>query len=333
MDGTTNRRRQVSGKRRAMIEPEAFKTLHDGAIDLCYDADSWKSGDVETIKGAVCVAIDSYAIAFPNLPERREQARQAAGGPPMVLASTAYDIRNHLHMDLSIGFDQDRFSRARAHVRRVLGLIGGRAKPLFVFDRGWLSNGMVGFLEDEGALYVFRCGRDDLPKGLAEGGEDDREAVFAGREIRLARFRAGSAPGSGTEVLATNGRDLAIEELGEFYHGLWRTGTSYNTLKRLLKAEDLPGKGWTAVQQDFYAGAMAADMLMMLELESAPKMEARIRAAGGLDGHRAWLDRAVGFYAEGYIQALCLEGAARRDRAMTLLESEMEKEVGRRFSR
>jgi len=134
-----------------------------------------------------------------------------------------------------------------------------------------------------------------------------------------------STNGTETETLVTNNRELTVDEMREHYWGRWKVETSYSTLKNHLEAANFSGTSWNSIQQDFYACAFIADMLMQFAAGSDIYIRAAREAKNNKYDYKTNLNLAVGVFTDAYVKIMCETNKAKRMRMMDSLMEEMER--------
>lgn len=108
--------------------------------------------------GYLIVAIDGSTVPLPAIPELRVEFGAVGAGAtsPAARASIAYDVMNDRIMEADLTpLSQDERTLASAHIQSLSTVIdmGG---ALFIFDRGYASEGLIRQIHGAGARYLFR---------------------------------------------------------------------------------------------------------------------------------------------------------------------------------
>lgn len=324
--------RQAFCKARQLIDPKAFKSLHEKAVRMIYLEDAFKSGLLEVdSNGFIVIAIDGIRIPLPNLPSfQREFTCIGAGeGSPTALGSTAYDIYNHIYLDASINKEMDERKAALAHVNKCLELCPHmREFFLFVFDRGYISKAIVDDLTNLGAKYIFRV-REGFSKEIDEMKGNEIRLKIGVHEVRCVKVRIYSRAEKKhiTEKLVTNCDTLTPGDLGEYYGGRWQVELSYHDIKSKFEICNFSGFTWPAVQQDFYGTCLVANILKLMVNVSDVIVKDVRKDKNNKYEYKTNINHAVGVFVPEFASLLCEPDPEERSRRLAGLLLKMTTEV------
>lgn len=125
-------------------------------------------------RGLQVIAIDGSKIPLPNRKKLLEKYGSIGRGAnsPTAIASVAYDVLNQRVLDAQFEpMSMDERSLALRHMKNIKNKARTNLLyTMFVFDRGYASEKLISFIEDElHAGYLFRlrtkfnCEIDTLP--------------------------------------------------------------------------------------------------------------------------------------------------------------------------
>jgi hypothetical protein len=261
--------KQAFSQARQKINPEAFKELFEIGIH-----EAAKNHELSRFEGFTPIAIDGSTLALDNTEELK--AFFGCSGPAnnscTARASIACDVCNSIIMDASIApYATGERAMAMSHIENVLKL--PVENPLFLFDRGYVSDDILARIESAGAKYIMRVRsrwHAQLVEKTASGGWGTYRHQGNEHAVRIIKL---SLPSGGTEVLFTNLARFDPEEFLQIYQMRWPVETKYDCLKNKLMLENFSGKTVIAVLQDFWATMTLSNLAVFVKLETDTRIK------------------------------------------------------------
>jgi len=143
---------QAYSKARQKIKPEAFEQLFDVTV-----GEASANQTLTTFNGYTPMAVDGTTLALDNLPELKAffGCSGAKSSACTARASIACDTLNGIVYDAAIEpYAVGERELAMRHIERTKTL--GLHNPLYIFDRGYVSNEILAMLEKNGLNYIMR---------------------------------------------------------------------------------------------------------------------------------------------------------------------------------
>lgn len=263
--------KQAYSEARQKISPTAFIKMNDKIVSWYYG-----DNDFKKYRGYRLSAIDGTVLELNN----SERLRKAFGyvenksmKVARALASCIYDIENDMILTSKIDhYTTSERDLAKALIEQLKYL--GLKNDLILFDRGYPSSELIGYLEDENIKYLMRVSKIFF-KEVNEAIENDQIIkVIINRkevEIRVLRFMLESGI---EEILITNLTDenLGIEDFKQLYFKRWGIEVKYDEIKNKLLIENFTGDNKIAVEQDFYASIYLTNMAAIARAEANYKV-------------------------------------------------------------
>ena len=298
-------------KARYRLQHTAFIELNRQAVVETLYGD----GGYRRYRGYRLLGVDGSKVLLPDSETVREQfgtiaysngqhgEGAVAGERPYALASTLYDLCNHVALDALLG-------RANAYEvdLAVAHLAHARPGDLVLADRNYPSFRMLAELSRRGIDFAIRCSSKSFSpaRAMLRGAGADSQIVEitpadgkvgATREaglptrlrVRFVRVRTGEY-----EVLVTSlldEREWPAADFLDLYHQRWGVETFYARLKTRLGLENFSGLGAEAVRQDFFATVYLSGLESLLTEDAQAQLDAKPTR------HPQRVNRAVSFNA------------------------------------
>ena len=286
---------QAFSKARAGIDHTIFQECFERVLDyLC------SPNTHESVKrfGEACgvqiIGIDGSKIPLPN----RKSLLAKYGGigrdasSPTALASIAFDVLNERILEAEFEtLDIDERTLALRHLQNI------RAKnrvdltrAMFVFDRGYASQGMIDFFEkDLHSRYLFRLRDkfnvtiDHLPKPENNGDIIDQKLeLYPGTTVRVLRFYLSSGI---LETLITNDFIQKKESFRELYFLRWPTEEEYKLIKVKVGLNCFRGYSENSILQEFWISMLLTNIANVVKIETDAIIEHETKHTGSPKKH------------------------------------------------
>ena len=154
LDKDNTMTKQAFSQLRQKIKPDAFKELNDNFISWFYDDNNYKK-----YKGYRLLAIDGSITEIPNTSSNREHFgyyhNQSDRQQARSMVSVIYDIENDYILESDI---RSWKAAERDLAKELIERLETKEfkNDLFLFDRGYPSKDMFGFLERKELKYLMR---------------------------------------------------------------------------------------------------------------------------------------------------------------------------------
>lgn len=300
-------------KARYRLKHTAFIELNRKAVVETLYGD----GEYRRYRGYRLLGIDGSKVLLPDSETVREQFGTiaysngkdgdgaVAGERPYALASTLYDLCNHVALDALL-------ERADAYEvdLAVAHLAHARPSDLVLADRNYPSFRMLAELSRRGIDFAIRCSSQSFrqARAMLRGEGPDSQVVEitpasgkrgaihnAGLPTRLrARFVRVRLSTGEYEVLVTSLLEENAWPAADFldlYHQRWGVETFYARLKTRLGLENFSGLGAEAVRQDFFSTVYLSGLESLLTADAQAHLDAKPTR------HPQQVNRAVSFNA------------------------------------
>jgi len=279
--------KQAYSKARQNISPKAFKKLNETIKEDLY------AKDKKTYKGYRVTAIDGSAVELPNTKEIKEKYGVFKEGTPNAAGKVhvIYDVRNEIVIDGILGKYKE--SEQDNAIKLIKENIKPEEKELILFDRGYPAVRLIKELNEVKAKYIFRVNSRFLREvnEFTQGKETDKTIEINIDDKRLEEKSISNISEaikfnlrcvrikieSGDEILITNlsEEEANLEELCELYNSRWGIEKNYNIMKNVLEIENFTGDTEIAIQQDFYATIVLANLTTALIRDAQQEYEAK----------------------------------------------------------
>ena len=296
---------QSFSEARDKVRWEAFRELFRLVVNLIY------SMYYATWHGYRLSAIDGSKIQMPDDQKLREYFGTVGKGNIAATAqgSALYDVINNVLIDTQLEpIQTGERELAMRHID-VLSELPSFAKECIIFDRGYASFKLIGYMRSRGISFVMRV-RRKFSLAIDRLGEGDHHIVFqkSGYEdahIRVIKFTLSSG---GEETLITDISDkrMGIPAFKALYFMRWPVETKYDEIKNKLAIENFSGRTLNAVRQDFYI------TMYMSNVAAVARWEAQV----DVDGERELKDNKYSYH----VNASLSIGTLKNRFIMALLE-------------
>lgn len=277
---------------RKKLAVSCFTDLNDAlltAVADIFDQDRWH--------GLRVVACDSTTLRLPmSCAATREKfgVHTAQAGDPYCLAraSGLYAVASGLMLRAVIGPDK---TAERDQLVALLDHLA--ADDLLVLDRGYPAYWLFGLLAQRQrhfcmrvetswpAIRAFlRSGQDDAvvtikPGSVHRASFNTRGVPLVPLHLRLIRVRL---PTGQFEVLVTSLLDQAVYPLADFaalYHSRWRIEEGFKLLKARILIEQFSGETPLAIEQDFHAKLLTANLCALAAFDARQLLSAEMASS------------------------------------------------------
>lgn len=286
-------------QQRKNLNPAIFKKMMRTYIEDTYD----EGHDYDTYKGYLIFAIDGMKIELPNVPELQKEYGNNSGRQeqrPCVRAQTSsiYDVVNNMIIDCQIShFKTSEKKLALENIEQMVDILGDRidlSKTIIIFDRGYPSTEMIGWLEELEVKYLFRLNSTTFKENVKQMVTSDEETkIYLTKsrlksienevlrtllsekeyiESRLVKYELKTGE---QEILLTNlsKDEFNTEEIGQLYFKRWQIELAYDIAKNKLEIQNISGHSKIVVEQDFYAQMYLLNIAEDLRKEANKKVK------------------------------------------------------------
>lgn len=268
---------QAFSKARSGINHTIFQTCFERMLDfLCSGESLDHHTRLNGSWGLQIIAIDGSKIPLPNRSKLLEKYGSSGRGSssPTAIASVAYDVLNNRILDAQ--FDSMRIDERSLAIKHMEN-IKSKARTnllytMFVFDRGYASEKLITFIEDDlHTRYLFRlrtkfnCEIDALPVPSSSGGIIDQTIQLNGRKVRVLRFYLKSGV---LETLMTNDFSLEKERFRMCYFLRWPVEENYKLIKEKVGLTNFRGWSENSVLQEFWIAMLLANLAQAIKRET-----------------------------------------------------------------
>lgn len=162
---------------------------------------------------------------------------------------------------------------------------------LYIFDRGYISIGMLLYLNNNNCKYLFRVSKTVYTKEISQMKTKDEMVniqLTANRMNQLKKELKTAYPKEipvrvvkveldtgEEEILITNisKEEINTEKIKQVYFMRWKIESSYDSIKNKLQIENFSGYSRLAIEQDFYAQILLFNMAEDIKRESNENIE------------------------------------------------------------
>jgi hypothetical protein len=271
-----------------------FVELNQTLISEFYSDNEYK-----TLFGRRIIAIDGSTLQLPTSDEVIK--KYGVNNPladvlvPMGRTSFAYDLLNEITLHALIApYKSSEKDLAISHLRNIAPI---EAKDLYIFDRGYPATWLIFFHVIHGKDFLMRCSTSFIEKvnGLVKGGNKDALFELSVKELKTHQISAlrKLVPDLDMDLkvvlrlvvvmLNTGEMEILITTLTDrksvkyddflgFYHRRWGVEENYKFHKTLMEIENFSGETAIAVEQDFYATILVANIRSLLAEEAMQEL-------------------------------------------------------------
>ena len=271
-------------QQREKLNPEIFEYMNSEYVKKIYS-----QVKIKTILGTdfIPCGIDGSVIEIPNTETIRNEmgyiqySQEIKKGTARAQVSGLYDSLNDIMIHSKITkYETSEKELAKQHIEYVQeNLIEIKDRILYIFDRGYISTGLLLYLNSKDCKYIFRVNKTVYSKEIRQMNtkdeiitvkitksrlnnikEDERPAKL-GQELKLRVVKVILDTGE-EEILITNisKTEIPTEKMKEVYFLRWKIETSYDVIKNKLQIENFSGYSKKAIEQDFYAQILLFNM-------------------------------------------------------------------------
>lgn len=269
---------QAFSKARAGIDHSIFKECFYRMLDfLCSPGSLEFHKRLGGLWGVQFIAIDGSKIPLPN----RKQLLKLYGGmgrdasSPTAIASIAFDVLNERILDAQLeSLSVDERTLAKRHMEAIkaderVNLLNS----LFVFDRGYASEDLIKFIENDICTrYLFRlrdkfsCTIDALPvPETSDGIVDQKIELYEGVMVRVLRFYL---PSGVLETLITNDFEHDKSMFKEYYFYRWPVEGEYRLIKEKTGLTCFRGYSENSILQEFWIAMLLTNLANVIKGEA-----------------------------------------------------------------
>ena len=310
---------QALSKARAKFDHTPFETMVRETVQRYYSGEY----DLNRWQGYLLLAIDSSTAGLPDDPALLKRFGGCGRGAtaPTARISILYDVTNPMILDAAIERIQCGERELAARHIEWFEAISHVENVVYLFDRGYPSEGMLEILRAQGRLYVMRVSKSSF--GCVQRALDADQIVrhSSGMDLRVLRFLL---PSGEEECLITNLYELPFAEFEALYFKRWPIETEYSLLKEKLVLEGFSGRSENVILQDFWACIHVANLCAVAKSEADEAARAKRRGKENKYEYVANMNEVIGLMRDHLIAALVLPsvlGRARRMNAMVRLAS------------
>jgi hypothetical protein len=299
--------KQALSKARKNLSAQVFVLLNRKLLEEYYSDNGYS-----TWKGFRVIAIDGSDIQLPQKESLKLRFGSAKNGlgPNLAMAtiSCAYDVLNHKTLDGKIdAFETPERDLAVQNIESIDQLHHDKTKDLYILDRGYPSLGLLFYLKDHNKDFIIRCSTSSCfskVKAAFENGQKDiivrlqaSEATHQQRVELNKRVPSLDIKNAYVDVrmivvlLDTGEKELLLTSLldkklyphKEFkgLYGLrWRKEENYKWFKVGCELENFNGHTELAIQQEFFALILTANMASLVMEEAQDEIDEEHKAKG-----------------------------------------------------
>jgi hypothetical protein len=258
----TTIKKQAYSAAREKIKPEIFIELADDVNKLLYNEND---KEYETWEGYRLSAIDGSVLEIPNTKELRDAygySKSKGGQTARAKALCIYDVINKIILKSKI----DRFTSSERKMSMELikqMLVGKKEKELMLFDRGFPSAELIGFLIENGIDFLMRAQRNFSNDIMNAKDEDQLITIKNGDKLLKIRVLRLILDSGEEEILLTSliEAKYIVEDFKKLYFKRWGIEVKFDGLKNKLEIENFTGTTKIAIEQDFYASIYLSNMV------------------------------------------------------------------------
>lgn len=319
--------KQAFSQGRQRILPEAFLELFQATVFKFYE-----KANLSTWKGYHLFGIDGSKMNLPCTKELEEAyGIQITKGAAQVqaLVSCVYDLLNGIIVD--VRFEPCAASERDAAKSMIRNFSVKQVKnPVFIMDRGYPSAELMDAIMSAGHTFVMRCSTEFIQKMKLSDNDNIIHHKFAKMKspmkLRMVKVQLSD---NTVEYLATNlyDADITTDDFKWLYHQRWGIETKYNDIKSKLYIEDFSGYSKIAVEQDFYATLLLANLAGALQFELHDEIEALHSTPENLYEYRLNVSRTIAELKLNVIEMLMATSTLKRHRLLLQIAKRLQNDV------
>ena len=286
--------KQTFSAARRKISPLAFVELNNTLIHEFYT-----DNDFKTWKGYRLIAVDGSILYLPNNEETINKygvCTNQSVTVPMAKASFAYDVLNGLTLDAILNhYLSSERDMAIQHLSNINSIVS--TKDLIIADRGYPAIYLMGIFYLQNKDFLIRCDTNliyEVKKAVQQGLTDTTITISFNKikghlrdklkksainidfnkkmRVRVVAFPLNTGE---IEVLLTSLLDVDLFPHTDFktLYGLrWEAEENFKFHKMRLEIENFSGHSALAVEQDFHATILTANMHALLTNEAQEEL-------------------------------------------------------------
>lgn len=289
-------------QQRKNLNPEIFKKMTRTYIECTYD----EGHDYDTYKNYLVLAVDGMKIELPNVPELQEEYGNNSGREdqrPCVraLTSSIYDVVNNMVIDSQIAhIKTSEKELAKKNIKEMMSVLKNSSvdlrKIIIIFDRGYPSTEMIGWLDSLNIKYLFRLSKSTFKENVKQMKSSDEKSkiyitksrlnIIKDEEIknilkdkdyidcRLVKYQLDTGE---NEILITNLEkdEFDTEEIGKLYFERWKIELAYDIAKNKLDIQNISGHSKIVVEQEFFSQMYLLNIAEDLRKDANAKVKAK----------------------------------------------------------
>jgi hypothetical protein len=288
--------KQAFSAARKKLLPTVFSELNKHLI-----AEYYTDNELQTFSGRRLIVVDGTTLQLPEGDSIREKygecSNQKGSNMPMARVSYAFDPFNGLTLNAIMSpYAVSEQAMIFDHITTLQP--STNVRDLYLLDRGYPSITLIIFLIVNGKDFVMRCGRgwlSEVKQILKSGKNDqiieihprmlvgDKRKDFQKRipdvclkkrfKIRVLIIELSTGE---KEILITSLLDQQEYKHSIFkdlYHLRWGGEENYKFHKVRIEIENFSGKSPLAIEQDFHATVLTANIRALLAEEAQAELE------------------------------------------------------------
>lgn len=295
---------QAFSKARSGIDHTIFQACFEHMLDLlCCKESLDHHTRLGGLWGLQIIAIDGSKIPLPNRKKLLEKYGSIGRGAnsPTAIASVAYDVLNQRVLDAQFEpMSMDERSLALRHMKNIKSKARTNLLyTMFVFDRGYASEKLISFIEDElHAGYLFRlrtkfnCEIDVLPVPSNQAEIVDRVIMLNGRKVRILRFFLKSGV---LETLITNDFSLDKEMFRMCYFLRWPVEENYKLIKGKVGLTNFRGYSENSILQEFWIAMLLTNLSQAIKRETDGTIDILINSGSNKHKYQTNMNELTGY--------------------------------------
>ncbi len=263
--------KQALSQARMKLSHTAFQEMNDAGLHAHYTTDPngglWRGFRLIAADGSTGRLPRSEELVneFGLYPGKEENVKY----PVMGRISEFTDVTTKLVLSGYLGpYSTSEDAIATKQLSEVVTKMRkfGQTRLLFIYDRGYPSEKFIDQHIELEVEFLFRLPKDFnlAVTEISQWVENEGFIIRAGSPpLRIVKILL---PSGDTELLLTTLVDekYTPEDLGEVYHGRWPSmEEGYKKQKIMMQLENFSGKTVTAIQQEYWATLVVANLLEM----------------------------------------------------------------------
>lgn len=283
--------KQAFSKQRQFVKSEVFEDLNYQYLQASYQEQKIR------YHGMLLVAVDGSTAEIPNTKLMKDyfgsaKASSTSASNARVGLNGFYDPLNHAMLKLVV--DKYQKNETQVFLENVDALISAYPEEsfCFLFDRGYISLGLLFELDRRNVKYLFRVPSSCYKKELQSAESVDTTIAIKvtkarlkkvspekqleylkspTKQVRLVQIELDSGE---VEYLITNipAEVVPYEEMKTFYFQRWEIERVFNVLKNRLHIENISARTPIGVRQDIQATVFLGNIIETIVTEANQKL-------------------------------------------------------------